>query len=120
MADDSKKRGRPPLTDEQKELRRIEANERQAKRHKRNGYASQKKYHENNDPEKEKKWRETSRERRRGKYYEPTLRMPKEFQAVLSELSKQTGLSINQIFIGAVEEKYDIVLHKSLDSTSDD
>lgn len=115
MADEEKKkRGRPPLTDEQKEMRRIEANKKQADRHKRNGYASQKKYKEAH-PDKEREWHKISRAR----YYMPTLRIPKEFHANLVELSNQAGLSINQLFINAVEEKYNIVLHKSLDNPHD-
>ena len=111
MANENKRRGRPPLTDEQREERRIMANQKQAERHKRNGYAAQKKYHASNDPRKEQEWRKISKERQRGKYYQPTLRIQKKFQDTISELSLQTGLSINQLFLAAFEEKYHILLH---------
>lgn len=110
MNDTTKKRGRPPLSPEEKEQRRIAKNAATNAYHKKNGYASQEKYRQAH-PEKYRAYRETARERT----YEPKVRIPIELKVVLEELLKQTGLSISQLFIGAVEEKYNITLHKGID-----
>ena len=103
MADDTmkKKRGRPPLSDEERELRRLETNKKQAERLKRNGYAAQKKYRETHSGYK--------------KNYEPKIKIPLEFRPNLDELLSKTGMTITELFVGAVEEKYAITLRYPID-----
>lgn len=115
MNDTSKKRGRPPLAPEEKEQRRIAKNAATNAYHKRNGYASQEKYRQAH-PEKYRAYRETAR----GRTYEPKVRIPIEFKIDFEELLKQTGLSISQLFIGAVEEKYKVTLHKEIDNSENE
>ena len=61
------------------------------------GYASQKRY----------------REKHKGDVYEPKIRIKKEYKKNLETLLSATGLSITELFVSAVEEKYNIVLHKN-------
>lgn len=96
-----KRRGRPPLSDEERELRRIETNKKQAERLKRNGYAAQKKYRETHSGYK--------------KNYEPKIKIPLEFRSNLDELLSKTGMTITELFVGAVEEKYAITLRYPID-----
>ena len=46
----------------------------------------------------------------RENYEKIAIRVPKGKRAVLENLSKLTGLTITQLFVGAVEEKYDVSL----------
>lgn len=59
------------------------------------GYAAQKKYRATHPNSK----------------YEPKVRIDKNFKPVLQALLDETGLSITDLFVNAVEEKYDIKLH---------
>ena len=135
MADDTmkKKRGRPPLSDEERELRRLETNKKQAERLKRNGYAAQKKYQQehreyyNNlsnaykkvNPDKVKAWRKRQTAREKGTVYEPKLRLAIEYKPALEQLSHDTGMSINELCLSALEEKYGIILRKRIDKPED-
>lgn len=85
---ETKKRGRPPLSPELKA-------ESQAKR---------KAY--------EKEYRKSHPEIYCGRFYEPKLRIPIANKEELLSLLASTGLSISQIFIDAVREKYGIDLSK--------
>lgn len=116
MADDTmkKKRGRPPLSDEERELRRSEANKKQAERFKKNGYAAQKKYHSTH-PEKE---RERSAERHKKNRY-IKIQISREYEPTLNDVVASTGCTLTDIFLSAVEEKYKIVLRKQVDKTTD-
>ena len=102
MADETievkNKKGRPPLSAEEKEARVIEQNKKSAAAHKESGYAAQQKYRETH-PEKYDN-------------YEPKIRIASEFRGTLSKLLSKTGLSITNLFIGAVEEKYNVKLRK--------
>ncbi len=75
--------------------------------HKKAGYAAQKKYAATH-PEVYKKARQT---RDRG-LYRAHISVPLECKATLEDLASSVGLSINQLFVLAVEEKYGVVLHK--------
>ena len=44
MSEEIKKRGRPPLSDEEREAKRIAHNRSASERHKKTGYSAQKKY----------------------------------------------------------------------------
>ena len=104
MADEiKKKRGRPPLSPEKKTERIIAKNQSTNAYHKKTGYAAQKKYKASH-PE---------------VYcaYEPKIRMPVDKKDVVTQLTAQTGLTITQLFVTAVEEKYGVILHKPLDKT---
>lgn len=85
---ETKKRGRPPLSAEKKA-------ESIAKR------KAYKKEYRSNHPEVYK-----------GRFYEPKIRIPISNKEKLQSLLFSTGLSISQIFIDAVREKYDIDLSK--------
>ncbi len=87
--------------------------------HKTTGYAAQRKYHATNNPEKEREWRKTSRERRKGKYHKAEIRIPIEYKPVIDEILASTGLSMNALCLGALEEKYGITLHKPIDNNEE-
>lgn len=112
MADEiKKKRGRPPLTDEEKALRPKRKTKPAFNSTKAGGYATQRRYEENH--------REEIRERqriRRQRIYEPKLRIPLENKETLLNLLSQTGLTMTQLFLGAVEEKYGVILQKHIDN----
>lgn len=73
--------------------------------HKMNGYASQKKYRQAH-PEKYRAYRESTR----GRTYEPKLRIPIEKKDKLTLLLQGEGVSLTQMFISLVMEKYGIDL----------
>jgi len=103
MEDDSKKRSSgSKLT--QAEIKKIEHNKKSNAYHKSTGYAAQKKYRAAN-PEKY---------RNNGKIYGPKLYIPAENRSVVEKLLSETGLTISQLFLGDVEEKYGVVLQKQL------
>ncbi|MGN1121582.1 MAG: hypothetical protein ACI4RV_04375 [Eubacteriales bacterium] len=104
MPDKANKK-RVPLTPEEREARRIAQNKMSVERHKRSGYAAQKKYRAAH-PEKY------------NQSYEAKVRVPLEFKPIIERLTKETGLSITQLFISAVEEKYQVALHRDVDSRS--
>nr|DAO56458.1 MAG TPA: hypothetical protein [Caudoviricetes sp.] len=96
MADEMKKKsGRPPLSPDEREARRKERNKRDNERKKAQGYIAQKRY----------------REAQKGKRYQPKLSIPANKKDVLFNLMKQTGFTTTELFVKAVEDKYDIVLH---------
>ena len=96
---EKKRRGRPALSPEEKEQRRKERNRRDNERKKAMGYIAQKKY----------------REKKKHITYQPKLCIPVEKKEDLFRLLEQTGLSTTQLFVGAVEEKYGVVLRKTID-----
>ena len=51
--------------------------------------------------------------------YGVKIRITQKYQPVLKELTKQTGLKPKEIFLQAVEEKYGICLHSTLDNTDE-
>lgn len=108
MSDTPKKRGRPPMPPELKaqvlEERRIKKNAYKKAYDKANGYSSQKKY------------KAAHPEVYRGRHYEPKLRIPLGRKDTLAQLMAQTGLTITQLFVGAVEEKYGVILHDDVDN----
>lgn len=107
MTDESKKkRGRPPLTPEQKAMRQKKVSKPGISSTKMGGYASQRRYKENH-PDKVKEWQR--------RYYEPKVRVLQEYRADLERLCRETQLTLSQLFVGAVEEKYCVVLQKHLD-----
>lgn len=79
------------------------------------GYAAQKRYRTNH-PDRVRE----QNQKQRGKTYEPKVRIPIEHKATIDELLKATGLSFTQLCIAAIEEKYGITLHSSLDITGDE
>lgn len=93
------KGGRPPLSPEEREARRKAKNKRDNERKRIQGYTAQKKY----------------RDARKGRYYEPKLNIPANKKEILFKLMEQTNLTTTQLFVGAVEEKYGVVLHGTLD-----
>lgn len=95
MADDSKKRAGVSSTKE-------------------GGYASQKRYRQNH-PDRVREQKRKQNERLRGSIYEPKLRIPMENKHILEKLLADTELSITQLCIGAVEEKYGVTIQKQVD-----
>lgn len=109
MSEIKKKRGRPPLSPEERELRRIERNKRSSEAHKKSGYAADKRYRENNPDKISKKNRIY-----RNKNDSLTVTLSKEYRSVIDRLTNETGLSISDLFITAVEMQYDVKLKKRL------
>lgn len=107
MADEKKRRGRPPLSDGQKKNRT-----RGVSSTKEGGYASQKRYRQNH-PEKVREQKRKQNARLRETHYEPKLWLPRESQEIIANLMAATGLTLTQLFAGAVEEKYNIVIQKA-------
>ena len=105
MSEEKKKRGRPPLSPEEKERRRVAKNAAVAAYHKSTGYAAQNKYKKAN-PE---RYREYNR-RARETVYEPKIRLHMSKKAVLQSLLQAEGLSLTQMFTTLVLEKYGIDL----------
>lgn len=111
MADEiKKKRGRPPMSPELKAERIVQKNALTNAYHKKNGYASQKKYREAH-PDKYRTYRATSN----GRTYEPKLRIPIDKKEELTLLLQSEGVSLTQLFMILVMEKYGINL--SLEDT---
>lgn len=104
MSTEPKKRGRPPLSPEKKAERVIAKNKSTNEAHRKSGYSAQKKY------------RASHPEVYRGRTYEPKLRIPMDKKDTLAQLMAQTGLTITQLFVGAVEEKYGVILHEIVDN----
>lgn len=95
MADEIKKKvGRPQLSPEERELRRIAKYKRDNERKKAQGWVAQKKYRATHKPQ----------------VYEPKLRIPLSKKETLKTLLAETNLSATQLFVGAVEEKYGVIL----------
>lgn len=95
MADETKKKGgRPPLSPEEREVRRKAKVKRDNERQKERGYPARKSYIE----------------RHKGEIYEPKLRIPASNKPELEQLLVKTGLTVTQLFVGAVKEKYGIDL----------
>ena len=82
------------------------------------GYVDQKKYKQRH-PEKVKEWRRRQKEREKGTIYEPKLRLAIEYKPALEQLSHDTGMSITELCLSALEEKYGIVLRKRIDKPED-
>lgn len=104
-----KKRGRPPLSSEERAKKASEHSKQSVERHKNTGYAAQKKY------------RALHPDRVRAqaqRYYEPKVRIPITSKPVLDELLASTGKTISELFIGAVEEKYGVAILKPVDNNS--
>lgn len=108
MSDEVKRRGRPPHTPEEKSLRNEQRKKAANEWHKKTGYAAQKKYRETH-PDKVAKQRKQN--------YEPKIRIPLEFRPNLDELLSKTGMTITELFVGAVEEKYAITLSNPVDKS---
>lgn len=105
MNEEKKKRGRPPLSPEEKENRRVAKIANVAAYHKKTGYAAQNKYKKSN-PEKYREYNRRSRE----KVYEPKIRLPLSKKETLQDLLKAEGLSLTQLFAVLVSKEYGIDL----------
>ena len=81
------------------------------------GYASQKRYRQNH-PDRVREQKRKQNERLRGSTYEPKLRIPMENKHILEKLLADTGLSITELCIGAVEEKYGVTIQKQVDKSN--
>lgn len=94
------KTSRVTLSPEEKEARKRAKYKRDNERKKERGYPDQKKY----------------RMTHPSQNYEPKIRIPLSKKADLQTLINLTGLTITQLFVGAVEEKYGVILHNDLDN----
>lgn len=94
MDDEKKKGGRPPLSPEEREARRRAKIKRDNERQKERGYPAHKNYIE----------------RHKGEIYEARVRMPSSNKSTLEQLLSATGLTVTQLFVDAVKEKYGIDL----------
>lgn len=92
MPDEVKKRGRPPLSPEEKEAHRIAKNKRDSERSKANGYIAQKKY--------------------RSEHYVVRFGLPIKSKETLEDLLHSEGMTAAQMFCHLVYEKYGILLEE--------
>lgn len=83
------------------------------------GYAAQKRYREAH-PERVREQRRKQKERMRAVVYERKLRIPMANKPILDDLLRSTGLSITELCLGAVEEKYGVMLQKTVDKIDGD
>ena len=95
---EKKGRGRPPLSPEEKELRRIEYNRRSNEHHKKTGYVAQKKY-KGTHPEVYD-------------FYQPKVNIDKQYVDVLKSLVEKNQMTISEFFVDAVEKVYGVALSK--------
>jgi hypothetical protein len=97
MADAKRKYTRlSELSPEELERRRVEKIKRDNESSKLRGYPAQKRY----------------REAHKGEVYEPTVRIPAANKPLLEALLKSTNMTITQLFVGAVADKYGVDLCK--------
>lgn len=90
---------------------------RELARQKATGYAAQKRYREKH-PEKAREYRQKQTDREKGNIYEPRLRLPIEDKKILQQLCSQTGLTITQLCVIAIKEKYGVILcENNIDKT---
>ena len=82
------------------------------------GYATQKKYKASH-PEKVREWSRNKRQRDKGKYYEPKIRIRVDYIPALQKLKEESGLSISQLFIISIKDKYGIALDSSVEDIND-
>ena len=88
----TKKRGRPQsLTPDEREQRRIKQNKIINDHHKKTGYASRK------------------------KGYEPKIRVSKDAEELLKALCAENDMTITDLFVDAVEQRYGISLRHEVD-----
>lgn len=103
--EDAKRRGRPPLSSEERakriESRAIKSNEY----HKSSGYSAQTKYRQAH-LEQYREYKEAARKR----IYEPKIRIPFDKKEDLSLLLQRENLSLTQLFVTLVLEKYGLDL----------
>ena len=104
MPDKIKRRGRPPLSDEEREIRRIEHNRAASERHKKTNYAAQKKY------------REAHPEIYQGRFYEPKLRIPICNKDAFLKLADDNNISVTQLCLLSIKEKFGIDFNEPIDS----
>ncbi len=99
MAEEKKKRGRPPLSPEIK-AERIKAHQAaSADWHKKNGYSSQRTY----------------REKHKGERYDIRISMPAKNKSKLLSLSTNLQKSPSELFFDAILTQYGVDLKKSDD-----
>ena len=94
---DRKKRGRPPLPEEERKRRQRERNKKLNEQRKASGWASQKKYRATHDAIR--------------KYYEPKIRIPIQSKHQFDSLLASTGKTITELMLDALEKQYGVNLH---------
>ena len=100
MADEVKRgRGRPPLSPEKKAEAQARRSAAQNTHHKSTGWAAQKKY----------------RGQHKGERYEAKVTMPAVNRDAFTKLLEHTGLTISDLVLEAVYEKYGIDFRKPID-----
>lgn len=67
-------------------------------------------------PRKQGGYRYEAQQKYRKHTYEPKLVIPSEYREVINNLADQNGLSVSRLFVSAVEEKYNVVLHNNADT----
>ena len=105
MSEEKKKRGRPPLSEEEREAKRIAHNRNSSERHKKTGYSAQKKYQQTH-----KEQYQEYQKKQRGSIYEPKLRIPIDRKEDLTNLLEREGVSLTQMFAALVQDKYGVNL----------
>ena len=99
MAIEPKKRGRPPMSPEKKAEAQARRSAAQNKHHKSTGWAAQKKY----------------RSQHGGERYEAKVTMPAVNRDAFTALLEQNGMTISELVLGAVYEKYGIDFRKPIE-----
>lgn len=103
---DHKKRGRPPLPEEERKRRQRERNKKLNEQRKASGWVSQKKYRATHDAIR--------------RYYEPKIRIPIQSKSQFDSLLASTGKTITELVLDALEKQYGVSLHADItDQTHD-
>lgn len=92
------------LSLEEQERRRIARNKRDNAYQKEHGYAAQKRY----------------QEAHKGSYYEPKIRIPYQNKDLLTDLLARENVSLTQLLISLVREKYGIDLQSQYTGDQED
>lgn len=112
---EKKKRGRPPLPEEEREARRRESYKRHNEKRRLSGWESEKKYAAEHPEVRSKKYANWVT-----KYYSPKINIPREVKPTFDFLLASTGKTISELVLGALEKQYGVNLHAGItDQTHD-
>lgn len=112
---EAKKRGRPSLTEEERKARRTESYRRQNEKRKQSGWATEKAYLAKHPELRAQKYAV-----QKNKYHTITVRIPRESKPAFDSLLASTGKTISELFLEAVEEKYNVTLRSDNNKNTDD
>ncbi len=110
-----KKRGRPPLPEEEREARAKARTQKNNAMRKATGWERDKKYRASHPDYQKKQYAN-----RVAKYHALTIRIPREVKSDFDSLLVSTGKTISELVLDALEKQYGVNLHAdTTDQTHD-